>query len=365
MSLELDNDGPFSPRASQGFRGNPARRHDEAPAWPVLARLPRVDVPGAIPLRAPLPTFAPEPIVGEHPLQDESAAPLMFIDSRHPAQRSSALHGATATQHQDEPTPTLAFKAPPQSSSRRYRIDAGDAAQYVPRPFRAAEAEASLSDALFRVHTALVPHMGRISAAALLLAAGSVYWLANGRQAAIAPPLERLQVGADLTRDVQSPPASPLAPKSAPDLEPAAVPAASASAVSEPHIDAPVIDWAAPPRVAEAPAHIDSPATPSTAAPGSAAPTTTAPTGNTETPDAGPALTPPASAATMPNGSASAALIDPRPTQPAAESDDGITPTPELDVYPTTPHPAFSFVDQTPAPQAPATATAPSAGVQR
>jgi hypothetical protein len=363
VSLELDNDGPFSPRRSQDSRGNAARRHDDVPAWPVLARLPRVDAPGAAPLRAPLPTFAPEPIGGEEPLEYVGESPLRYTDAPHPPQRH-VLHVESPAQPTAEPAPTLAFKPPSQqsSSTRRYRIDAGDAVQHAPRPHRAsAEEQPSLSDAIFRVHAALAPHMGLVSAAALLLAAGFGYWLATGRQATIAP-LERPQFGVGLTHDVPTSTVTPRAPTAAPDLESAVAPEASASAIAEPKIDEPAIDWSTPPRVAEAPASIDPVAPPSTPAPASPLQRTG---DSTQDPASmGPALTPPAPSAT-PGDSASASVATPQATQPAVELDNGITPTPELDAYPSTSFPAFSFVDQTPAAGAPAVATAPNAAAQR
>ena len=368
VSLELDNDGPFSQRRSQDSRGNAARRHDDAPAWPVLARLPRVDSPGAAPPRAPLPTFAPEPIggeepleyVGEPPLRYVGESPLRYTDAPHPVQRY-ALHVEPPAQPTAEPAPTLAFKPPSQrlSSTRRYRIDAGDAVQQAPRPHRApAEEQPSLSDAIFRAHAALAPQMGLVSAAAILLAAAFVYWLAIGRQGTIAPPMERLQFGAGLTQDDHVPPVTPLQPSAAPNLDaaPAAAPDASASAIAEPKIDEPAIEWTTPPRVAEAPASIESATPPSTPAPAG---------DSTQDPaSTGPALTPPAPSA-APSDSASAAVATPQAAQPAAEFDNGITPTPELDAYPSTSFPAFSFVDQTPAAAAPALATAPNAAAQR
>jgi hypothetical protein len=391
VSLELDNDGPFSQRRAQDRadgRGNTTRRHDEAPAWPVLARLPRVEGPGAAPLRAPLPTFAPEPIVGEAPLEYVEQAPLRYTDRPHAADRHE-LHVAPQAEYTAEPTPTVAFKPPSQqSSARRYRIDAGDAA-HTPRQHRVpADEQPSLSDAIFRANAALAPHMGLVSAAALLLAASFVYWFAIGRQGTVAAPMERLQFGAGLTHDDPGLPVSPLEPTGAPALEPAATavtPEASASAVTAPRIDQPKIDapkidepeidWTTPPRVAEAPAAIEPStptSTPTTSAPASPPQRTGEPT---EAPQpTGPALTPPAvetpaTQATAPSDSASAAVAAPQATQQVtqtpAELDNGITPTPELDVYPTTSFPAFSFVDQTPAGQTPAMATAPNGSAQR
>jgi hypothetical protein len=368
VSLELDNDGPFSPRRSQDSRGSAARRRDDAPAWPVLARLPRVDASGAAPPRAPLPTFAPEAIGGEEPLEYLSEPPLKYVgepllryaDKPHPAQRHE-LHVAPAA----EPAPTIAFKPPSQqlSSSRRYRIDAGDAADYAPRPHRQrADDQPSLSDAIFRAHAALAPHMGLVSAAALLLAVGFLYWLAIGRQGAVAPPIERLPFGVGLTHDVPTSTVTPLAPAAAPHLESAATPEASASAMAEPRIDAPAIEWTTPPRVAEAPVSSEPATSPSISAP---AKSPRRPGDSIQGPASmGPALAPPAPSAT-PSDSASAAVATPQATHPAAELDNGITPTPELDAYPSTPFPAFSFVDQTPAAGAPAVATAPNAAAQR
>jgi hypothetical protein len=371
VSLELDNDGPFSQRRSQA-----QRRQDDAPAWPVLARLPRVDGPGAAPPRSPMPTFAPEPFVGESPLEYLGPPIVRYADAPHPAPRHE-LHVEPVA----APAHTVPFAPPSQhsSSSRRYRFDQGDAAHDVPRSHRRhAEDEPSFSDAIFRAHAALVPHMGRISAAALLLAAGFVYWLAIGQQPGLTPPVDRQQIDAGLTQDVPEPSTSPLAPLAAPQLEPAtasAAPEASVSTIADPKIDAPkidapVIEWTTPPRVAEAPAPIEPAASPTSPSP--ASPLQRTGDATHDPASSGPALTPPAPpspapAANTPSDSASAAVAATQQatqqiTQTPAQLDNGITPTPERDVYPTTSFPPF---DPTPFTGIPAMATAPTVPAAR
>ncbi len=292
MSLELDNDGPFSERA------RPA-----APAWPVLARLPRVDSPAAA-SRAPLPTFAVTPLSPEAP-------PLTYVDPPH------------ADHARSQPA-----QAPVAAATRHYRIDRGDDRSSARRPHQPPAEPASISDSLFRLHAALAPYRGSLGAAALVVSASLVYWLAIGRHGAPTVPTELLDFRSGLTQE------APL------EQEPPAIAAPDPNASA---LDQPAIDWAGPPRIASAadaetvppqsttPPEARSPRRPGEPQQDLASPAdVTAPTGP---------ILPPAAAATTPTPAPAAAVA----------IDNGITPTPHVEYYPSTPFPAFSFVDQAPA----------------
>lgn len=302
MSLEHQSDGTVSGRGGQ-------RPPAGGPAWPVLAKLPRVGAPQAAP-RQPSPAAR---------LQDNDAAPLRIagaeteISTRRqryvvdPPHRTQAPinEAARADVETSAPLPTQSPQAV--GATRHYRID--HAASH--RPARHANSPqrevATLSGSIFRLHDALAPHMGLIGAAALLLCGGVMYWLALGRPGAVLSPNNVLHLQNGLSRD-----AAPV-----PDDE-------NQSATSNPSLGAPPIDWAAP--------HVAT----KTVASGESEQQTPSPAEPRPTAGEGPTLSPAESPAKSQEPIITTSVYEP------------ITPTPQAEAYPTTPYPAFSFAEQAP-----------------
>jgi hypothetical protein len=266
------------------------------PAWPVLARLPHID-PGAEATSARRD--------GEYFASDRRGT-RHVVDGPHapPPNAPPLVPDEPAMEWQ----PPVATASP---AVRRYRIDPPSQPR---RPARVPQpVPATIAGSLFRLHESLAPHRGLIGAVAVLVCGGLLYWLAIGRSGASFDAQQLLDFNNGWSREDPLPHQQPAGD--------AFEPTAAAKAV-------PPTSWAGS-RVAAAPAAAE-------------AEKVTPPAG--EQPAAGgPAANPTAPADATDAAPPSGAAL------PTTSIEPGITPMPHLGGYPTTPFPAYSFVDQSPA----------------
>ena len=215
----------------------------------MLARLPRIGAAASAAPREALPTFAAEaPALGSPALalaEVESTDPAppnrYVVDPPHrlepPISDVDARVHFTEWRPGDKPAANsvaVASGDPP----RRYRIDAASSHR-PPARFMGRDREiATISGSLFRLHSALAPHMGAIATAAMLLCAGVLCWQSFQGTGHVPTPSNRPPIEGGLSSDS-------LAPA---DARQGAV---QPGAVSE--LNVPPILWSAQPRAAHMP----------------------------------------------------------------------------------------------------------------
>jgi hypothetical protein len=167
-----------------------------------------------------------------------------------------------------------------------------------------------------------------VGAAVLLFCGGVMYWLAFGRSGATMDPHRLLELDSGWSHEAPAP------PEAGADQEPPAAISASAETAA-----APTIQWAAPPRVADATAAPADPA-PAPSQPAAAEPSASFEQGS---PNDGHATAPTTS--TPPTE----VIHQPLTADVAVAAGPGVqvTPTPQVDAspYPVTPYAAFDFVN--------------------
>lgn len=356
VSFERDNRRGANQRGTPGDAG-----------WPVLASLPRVGQSDAT-RREPGPSFSLESNAeADPPLQvDFGAAGLgdpwpFALDAAHEG-RSVAVAPATAPPVAPAATnPPPAFDRTRASDARpmnHYRIDRGSDSLFAGRGPHAPRESESLSASIFRLHSALAPHMGAAATAALVITACLLYWLAAGRTGAGMDAAQPAGLGAEWTPTGAVETRVPVtAPPGGMGFSGDANAQASAP-ISETPVAARVADASASAVIANA-------AEAKTQADGDVG---AAATGTIEAP----------AATVEPAGDAAASsgpsLEPPSVTHevrraPTEDGGDPIGPTAQGDGYPTTSYPPFSFdaqaVAQAPAPSAHGAAGASDATVVR
>jgi hypothetical protein len=306
------------------FRRDDRRQSQDMARWPVLAKLPRVSADPALGA-VQLPTSAANetvrsdsafeftiqsPEVIEHPTR-------YVVDAPHAAHAGGGkLSSAELSNRESGARPAAerldrasAGAAATTHSAPRFRFDQPSGHRPPGRSLPAPAESMTFAGRIFRLHALFAPHMGLVGAAALVACGGLLYWAAIGRSGPAIEPSKLLEFGAGWSQE--SPPQSPAPGKQN-------LPQAVSEGLP------PSVEWAAPPRVADAAA--------AGAATGSAAPLG-APAGTAD----GPALAPP-------NSAPASALEQPMGDLPTTTSIQNlITPTAETACYPVTPFPAYAF----------------------
>jgi hypothetical protein len=228
----------------------------------------------------------------------------------------------------------MVVSAPPAAASttRRYRIDQPDEPHAAARQRHSHFEPATISGSVFRLYTALAPHLSLVGAVTLVVCGSVLYWIAISRNGADMDPRRLLEFDNGWSHEMSTPQPQPPGEESK---------AAAMPMPLSPALKAPAINWTAPPRVANATAaaaESEAAASPVEESPDAAAPASTTKQPTLPSAEAAP---PVVTAPQAPPAMDQLAAEPPMASAPIVQ----VTPTPQVEPYPTTPYPAFSFAD--------------------